>query len=63
MTKDDRSEAHEHDRQSRFIWTADQIVILKNPDRETKGEPAPTGSKKPDPAEPKPTKDDGQQDG
>jgi hypothetical protein len=63
MTKDERPEAHEHDRQSRFVWTADQIVVLKNPDRETKGEPSPTAPQNLDPAESKPTKDDDQQDG
>ena len=62
MTKDKRPEDHANDRQSRFVWTADQIVILKNPDQETKGKPAPAAPGT-DPAEPEPTKDVDQEDG
>ena len=62
MTKNDRPEAHEHDRPSRFVWNSSDIVIIK-PGDEAQGKPAPTGAQNPDPAEPKPTKDDGQHEG
>jgi len=61
---DEKSRKEPENRRSRFVWMPGEIEIIKNPDQDDKGVPAaPTTPPSPDPAAPKPKKDDDQQDG
>ena len=60
---DDKPEKESEVRRSRFEWSSSDIVIIRIPDQETQGKPAPATPKDPNPAELKPPKDEDQQDG